>query len=166
MDAAYKSLMEMAGGDDWQWAAAVAEQESGFSPQAYLAAGAHGEPSFGLFQMHDTFIADYLKDQFTRAEAIYGARGNPFVQAAAFHSFWNRYANETVENRLLIYHYGHNGWATNMEKAKAALSSNIKADATAIADPDGYVAKVQANYDSLAPASAAKGPQLKNPRKS
>jgi hypothetical protein len=149
MDANFESLMKMAAGDDWQWAAAVVETESGFSPLAFLATGAHGEPSFGLFQMHDTFIADYLKDQFTRAEAIYGARGNPFVQAAAFHSFWNRYANETVENRLLIYHYGHNGWASNMAKAKEALATNIKADVTAIADPHGYVEKVQANYDNI-----------------
>jgi hypothetical protein len=156
MDADFESLMKMAGGDDWQWAAAIAERESGTSPFAAVAAGAHGEPSFGIWQMHDSFIMDMLKDRFTRAEALYAARGNPFVQAEAFKSFWNRYANETVENRLLIYHYGHNGWASNMEKAKTALSSNIKADVTAIADPDGYVADVQAKYDAIAAPAKAK----------
>src|SRR5579863_2151395 len=153
MDADFESLMKMAGGDDWQWAAAIAEHESGTSPFAVVAAGAHGEPAFGIWQMHDSFIMDMLKDRFTRAEALYAARGNPFVQADAFKAFWNRYANETVENRLLIYHYGHNGWASNMEKAKTALSANIKADVTALADPDGYAADVQAKYDELTKAA-------------
>jgi hypothetical protein len=153
MDPAYESLMKMAAGDDWAWAAAIAETESGFSPYAYLSAGAHGEPSFGIFQMHDTFIADHLRDQFQRAEAIYCARGNPFVQAAAFNAFWKRYSAETPENRALIYHYGHAGHEAKMAEAKAALASNLKADATAIIDPDGYLEEVMANYDAIAPAA-------------
>jgi len=158
MDADLESLMKLAGGEDWAWAAAIAEHESGSSPWATVAAGAHGEPAFGLWQMHDTFVADMLKDKFARAESLFAARGNPFVQAAAFAAFWNRYAGETVENRLLIYHYGYNGWEANLSKAKAALSSNIKADVTGITDPDGYVAAVQKEYDAIAAPAPAKKP--------
>ncbi|MGC2411104.1 MAG: hypothetical protein WA459_00175 [Stellaceae bacterium] len=154
--------MKLAAGDDWQWAAAIAEKESGTSPFAALAAGAHGEQAFGIWQMHDSFVADMLKDRFPRAESLFAARGNPFVQAAALSAFWTRYSAETVENRLLIYHYGHNAWEANMAKAKTALAADVKADVGAIVDPDGYVDAVKKLYAAIAPPAAVNGGKKKS----
>jgi hypothetical protein len=155
MDADFKSLMELAAGEDWAWAAAIAEKESGTSPFATVAAGAHGEPAFGIFQMWDSFVADMLRDRFARAESLFAARGNPFVQAAAFSAFWKRYHGETIENRLLIYHYGYNAWEAALAKAKTAIAADAKADVGAIMDPDGYVEAVKKLLEP-APANGGK----------
>ena len=143
-------LMHLAGGADWQWAAAIAAAESSFNPFAVPVSSAESrDPAHGLWQMKDSFVADMLRNMGSRAESLTAARGNPFVQAAAIRSFWSRYGSIELEEKLRIYHYGHDGAAALLGKAHTALAADVHADVTAIADPDGYVEKVKAAHAEL-----------------
>ena len=109
------------------WAAAVAEQESGWNP---LACGDNGL-SVGLWQMHPTFIAWMWPEFAGDGSMLRIAHCDPFFQADTFERFWNRrFAKFQPADKLRIYHYG---------EAKAASLATAENP-----DPDGYVAAVRA----------------------
>jgi len=152
-------LMHMAAGADWHWAAAVAQVESEFNPFAVPIPANEAYPpeqAKGLWQMKPSFLADMLRAIFPRAETLFAASGNPFVEAAAFRAFWTRYTKLPVEEKLRIFHYGATGGEKLMEKAQTALATDPQADVRAICDPDGYVAKVTAAHDEIVASSATK----------
>ena len=135
--ALHESLARRAGGADWAWAAAVAEQESGWNP---LACGDNGL-SVGLWQMHPTFIAWMWPEFAGDGSMLRIAHCDPFFQADTFERFWNRrFAKFQPADKLRIYHYGEKG-AADLDKAENT-------------DPDGYVVAVRALVTMINPAAA------------
>ncbi|MFI4971286.1 MAG: transglycosylase SLT domain-containing protein, partial [Hyphomicrobiales bacterium] len=136
--ALHEGLAKKAAGDDWAWAAAVVEHESGWNP---LAVGDDGL-AVGLFQMHPSFIAWIWPEYSTDGAMLRLAHTDPFFQADTFERFWARkFATLQPADKLMIYHYG---------ETKAA--SLAKAENP---DPDGYVAAIRALVAEINPAAVA-----------
>ena len=128
----HKTLCILAARDDWAWAAALVEQESSWNPLAV----SDSSLARGLFQMHLNFIADMFREYGSHGEMLVAIHGDPFMQAEAFHRFWNlRFAELSVNDKLGLYHYH----GTNLAAWQAQARSENP-------DPDGYIEKVRAHY--------------------
>jgi len=112
----FDSLYKCFGGEDWELFRAIALQESRENPWAI----GDGGDAVGLFQQHASFWVDF-------GSTVAEDRWHPAAQLRALRNFWHTYSNETLEERLLRYHY------------------RGKSNAPIDGDPDDYVAKVQAH---------------------
>lgn len=133
-----ESLMKLAAGSDWAWAAAVVERESSFNPFAVGDAG----DARGLFQMHLDFIAWMFPEWGHDGPQLVAIHGDPFMQAEAFSRFWRRHQRLDIQRRLEVYHYG-------------LTATDRRYDANENTDPDGTVKAYFENHKHFAPETPA-----------
>jgi hypothetical protein len=139
----HKALATLAAPDDFTWAAAIAEVESGWNPFFVDSTGLRR----GLWGLRVNFVAQMLPEAGGNGAFLNLAHADPFAQAEAFRNFWKlKFGNLAIDDRLGTLHYHPTApalWMVQKDSDKP--------------DPDGFIAAVKAARDDItgAPSSSA-----------